>query len=441
MAPYYLGIDVSKGYADFIMLNENKQIVEQNFQLDDTFEGHQQLYSFLDQFFKDNQDAFVYAAVESTGGYENNWFATLHKLQHLFDLKVARLNPCGVNHNSKAGLQRIITDKLSAKFIAEYMITHADKVCYQAQDYFYPIRKKWNFIKSLTKEKVKFLNQLEPLLYEANPELLVYCKDGVPQWVLKLLQLFPTAKHLKKASVQQLDQIPYISETKANKLIKQAQTTIASADDELTANTIITLATEILRLEKLITQQVQLLKQHRSFPEVQLLKTFKSIGDFSAIGLLIAIGPVQRFASKKQLASFVGIHPVFKSSGDGISGIHMSKQGRKQARAILFMIAMTAIRQNPLIREIYIRNLKKGKTKMDAIGVCMHKILRIVYGMLKHNQPFDPEIDRRNQIKSLEKKVVVANEKIRRFQKPDKLAPISRRQNIKRKEQEQSQNE
>ena len=39
MKKYYLGIDVSKGYADFIMLDANKKCVLENFQLDDTFEG------------------------------------------------------------------------------------------------------------------------------------------------------------------------------------------------------------------------------------------------------------------------------------------------------------------------------------------------------------------------------------------------------------------
>ena len=36
----YVGIDVSKGYADFIVLNHEKKIVETNFQLDDNHIGH-----------------------------------------------------------------------------------------------------------------------------------------------------------------------------------------------------------------------------------------------------------------------------------------------------------------------------------------------------------------------------------------------------------------
>ena len=121
MSNYYLGIDVSKGYADFIMINQKKQVVEPNFQLDDTFDGHNKLFMFLDHFCQNYQDATIFAAVESTGGYENNWFHSIHQFQQHFNLKLARLNPKGVNHHSKAGLNRIITDKLSAKNIAEYL--------------------------------------------------------------------------------------------------------------------------------------------------------------------------------------------------------------------------------------------------------------------------------------------------------------------------------
>ena len=47
MKPFYLGIDVSKGYADFMIINSKKQPVVQGFQLDDTFDGHRSLYNIL----------------------------------------------------------------------------------------------------------------------------------------------------------------------------------------------------------------------------------------------------------------------------------------------------------------------------------------------------------------------------------------------------------
>ena len=76
--------------------------------------------------------------------------------------------------------------------------------------------------------------------------------------------------------------------------------------------------------------------------------------------------------------------------------------------------------------------------KMATIGLCMHKILRIIYGMLKHNTAFDPEVDRKNREKMAKGHKRVRQDKNRRYQDFDPKAPISRRQKMKRKEWEQS---
>jgi hypothetical protein len=319
------------------------------------------------------------------------------------------------------------------------MIKHPEKIDYESDDYFGTLKRKWQFIQTLVKQRTRLLNQLEKLLYIANPDVLTYCRDGVPQWVLRLLQKYPTAKQLARAKIKTVTAIPYIKEQTAKELVHASRLSIASADDDLTADSIVIMAKEIRHLDQLVTKQTQSLAEKCALPELELLKTFSAIGDSSAIGLLLEIGAVQRFSSAKKLAAFFGLHPKFKISGDGTTGIRMSKEGRKAPRAILYMVALAAINHNPLIREVYEQNLAKGKCKMDAIGVCMHKILRIIYGMLKHNQPFDPEVDRKNRAKRLHKKPNVTKNINRRFQQPDDKAPISRRQTKKRKEQKLSQ--
>jgi len=67
------------------------------------------LCSELSKFVEQNEDTKIFAAVESTGGYENNWINLLIRLQNSLPIQAARLNPLGVHANSKAGLQRIIT--------------------------------------------------------------------------------------------------------------------------------------------------------------------------------------------------------------------------------------------------------------------------------------------------------------------------------------------
>jgi transposase len=442
MNNFYLGADASKGYADFVILDSSKHVVKQNFQLDDTFEGHAKLYEILATFFQHHPDCMLYAALESTGGYENNWLYFLADLSSRFPIEVARLNPYGVNKNAQASMKRNKTDKISARDIAEYLIAHAENVSYETYDPLAPLKEQWKYINLLTKQKVQLLNVFEKNIYKANPELLIYCKNGVPRWLLKLVQQFPTAACLAEVSAEQLATISYISIKKARVLIKRAQNSIASTNNPIIADRVQHQATEIINKDNNIKKQKKLLQQNiKVIPEkIRLLRTFKGIGIYSAVGLLIVIGDVNNFPTAKKLACYFGVHPVHKKSGDGSWNWRMSKKGSAVARQILFMVAFSAIRHNPLIKEIYANCQKRGMKKMAAIGLCMHKILRIVYGMLKYNKPFDPEIDRQNQKRQLAKFPLISKNYTRRHQGYDSAAPISRRQDKKRKQQLQANN-
>ncbi|MBU4445475.1 MAG: hypothetical protein L6422_10920 [Candidatus Marinimicrobia bacterium] len=65
MNEYFLGIDASKGYADFVLLDSQKVTVEENYQIDDTFKGHGILYEILFQFVQGHPDSIVYAGIVS----------------------------------------------------------------------------------------------------------------------------------------------------------------------------------------------------------------------------------------------------------------------------------------------------------------------------------------------------------------------------------------
>jgi transposase len=441
MQRYYLGIDVSKGYADFIILNEHKKVIVDNFQLDDTSEGHSLLYEHLMNFLKEHKESIICSAVESTGGYENNWYNSLLAFQGSLNIQTARLNPLGVYHNQKAGMKRNVTDKISAQNVAEFMIAHPDKVSYQAEDYLASLRKQWGFIKMLTKQSTQLLNQLESLLYSANPDIMRYCKEGVPGWVLNLLVKYPTALNLARAKSSVVARIPYISADKAEMLIINAKGSIASATDDVTQQLITATVKQIIHLKKTIKDQTKVMGSACAVPEVDILKSFIGISDYSAIGLILNIQSVNRFKTSKKLAAFFGLQPKLKISGDGTAVVRMSKEGRREPRQILFMVAMTAIKSNPLISEIYQERINKGMKPMAAIGLCMHKILRIIYGMLKNNTTFNPVIDHGNRKRSVQKKKPIKENKNRRYQDYDPNAPISRRQKVKRMEQEQSQSD
>ncbi|MBW2673326.1 MAG: IS110 family transposase [Deltaproteobacteria bacterium] len=311
---------------------------------------------------------------------------------------------------------------------------------YQQEDSLASLRRQWGFVRLLVKQKTQILNQFESLLYTASPELITYCKSGVPAWLLKLLKQYPTAAKPAKAKASSVARTPYVTADRAKKLVDQAKKSIASATDETTGKLVSAMAEQIIRMEETIRIQTQQMVKQCAIPEIALLKTFPGISDASAIGLMLEIQSVKRFSSVKKLAAFFGLHPAFKTSGDGTSSVRMSKQGRKEPRKILFMVAMVSLTADPHIREIYEAHTEKGMKKMAAIGLCMHKILRIIYGMLKNNQAYDSQVDQENRENRTTREAThTAKNENRRYEMFNQQAPISRRQNNKRKEWEQSQ--
>lgn len=437
MTEYFLGCDVSKGYADFIILDSAKRGIVNTFQLDDTIQGHTALKKVIHNLIRKIPTMQLFAGVESTGGYENNWLEAFRRLGATYPIKSARINPCGVKKYSDAGLTRTITDAVSARTVAEYMIVHRSKISFDQDDPFYTLRRQWAYMSLLKKQQSQLHNQLLQFLYTANSSVLMYCRRSIPQWVMTLLLQYPTANRLAKAQIRTLRKIPFVSDELAKKMKQQAKQDIASLSDTVTEAVIIQSIKQIKMVESAIrTMEKNLEKEWGRHPTIVLLTSFKGIAFISALGLLINIKDVNLFPTAKHLASYFGLHPLYKQSGDGTWGHHMSKRGRVQPRAILFMVAMAAITHNPLIKDVYQKHRARNMKPLAALGVCMHKILRIVYGMLKSNTPFDPEIDRRNQKKYQSGKRknnhALHDQKKRRLQQFDSTAPVSRRQAKKR---------
>jgi hypothetical protein len=167
----------------------------------------------------------------------------------------------------------------------------------------------------------------------------------------------------------------------------------------------------------------------------QLLCTAKGVGAWSAAAFLIELGDFSRFVSADQIASFYGVHPSFKKSGDGLFKVKMSKQGNSKMRAILYLIAHNMVMHNPYFKSLYAKHKAKGKSHRSVMGILMHKALRMFWGMLKNNTAFDEKIDQKNQEKQPENQSLVheISPKARRYQPLSLNAPISRSNSKKRK--------
>jgi transposase len=437
----FLGIDVSKGYADFLLLDDHKNSLEEGFQLDDNLLGRQQLKDLIHQWFSKGMKE-LYCGLESTGGYENNWYSLLKNLSKEMNVQVVRLNARAVKAVSDASLKRTITDAVSAHNIASYLISFPEKISYkqaglEQTNQFKEGRQHYSYIRMLLKQKVQFSNQLEKLLYQHFGEILVYCRHGIPGWLLRMLSRYPCAEAVVKTGVKKLSAIKGISGDKAQALIHKSNQSGQKITPQI-QHIIAVTAKEILHKEELIQQEKGYLKDlYAQSEEVKLLESIKCIAVETGVLLMLEIENINRFESSKSIAAYFGVHPTFKQSGDGTWGSHMSKKGRGEIRAALYMAALSGIRWNSILKQLYARYRAKGMKHYQAMGVVMHKLLRIIYGVLKNKTPFDPVVDQQNVLKAAEKQQQqnTSEQKKYRYQVQSMEAPISRRAAEKRKKQ------
>lgn len=125
----------------------------------------------------------------------------------------------------------------------------------------------------------------------------------------------------------------------------------------------------------------------------QLLLSIPGIGETTIAVVLAFVSNVNDFENAKHLASFIGLNPKQCQSGSSVfKKTRLSKTGNSRLRKALFMPAVVAKKHNPLVKLTYDRLLSAGKSKMCAIGAAMRKLAHLIYGILKSQKPFNPQL-------------------------------------------------
>lgn len=121
----------------------------------------------------------------------------------------------------------------------------------------------------------------------------------------------------------------------------------------------------------------------------ELLESIPGIGTTSASSLIAEIQDLQKFRSSRMLAAHAGLCPQIRQSGTSIRSSSLSPIGNRALRQIFYMPALSAMRHNPVIIAFAQRLRERGKRPMQIVVAVMHKLLLIVYGVLKSQRPFE----------------------------------------------------
>ena len=132
----------------------------------------------------------------------------------------------------------------------------------------------------------------------------------------------------------------------------------------------------------------------KDIPELKqkcdLLRSIPGIGKITAYQLIAEI-PFAQFETVNQLVAFAGLNPRQHQSGTFKGKTPISKMGSARLRKALYFPAISAMTWNPFILPLAQPLKHKGHSQLSIICAAMRKLLHLAFGVIKHNQPFDPK--------------------------------------------------
>lgn len=312
-----LGIDVSKGSLDVILVIEDRQWHK-------VFANEPDGYATLQSWLVKQTADPIHVCLEATGQYGDGVANYLYEQGH----RVSVVNPARIKRYGDSKLHRNKTDKADAALIAEF--------CQKEKPAFWkPMSEQQRHLRALER-------RLAVLQASKQQERNRQDSGEKDPWVLADLQA-----HLD-----------YLEER-----IRTLRTAIQTYINENPA---------------LKSQQ-------------DLLVSIPGIGKITAASLLAELGDLSAFENAPQLAAFAGLNPLGFRSGSSVrKKTRISKQGRAFLRHILYMPAVVAKNHNPVVMALCTRLADRKLSNMAIIVAAMHKLLNIVFGVLKHQMPFDP---------------------------------------------------
>lgn len=141
-------------------------------------------------------------------------------------------------------------------------------------------------------------------------------------------------------------------------------------------------------IERAIEQLVKLYPSLKQ--QIALADSIPGVALITAATVIAELPPIEKVESAKAAVALFGLDPINKTSGKSVATKpRLSRMGSPRGRKALYMPALTALRCNPIIRDLGQRLRAKGRTGKYVVVAAMRKLLRLIYGVLKHGKAFD----------------------------------------------------
>jgi len=143
------------------------------------------------------------------------------------------------------------------------------------------------------------------------------------------------------------------------------------------------------QLKQVKNQILALVKSDNELDEkIKTVATINGVGVMTVIKVIAETDAFALIKNKNQLASYAGYDIVQDQSGTHKGKTKISKKGNAEIRSALYMPALSAIKYNKNLKQLYIRLCKIKINKKIAIIAVARKLLLLIYSLWKKNEKF-----------------------------------------------------
>ena len=135
-----------------------------------------------------------------------------------------------------------------------------------------------------------------------------------------------------------------------------------------------------------------IVKALRSSSDAERISQIQGVSEATASKILAAIKG-RSFSNKYKLTAFAGLDISVRQSGTSVHGKgKVTKRGNKFLRNTLFQAAWGLKMHNPEFQKLYEYHKAQGKHYYTCLIILARKLLHVIYGMLKYQSNFNPDL-------------------------------------------------
>ena len=384
----YVGIDVASEKHDICIMNGEGEIFKTIFTIKNCKTEYKKLLCTINDAKKFWNDSKVSIGIESTGVYSA---VLVNYLSEIEDLDIIYINPILTNmfqHSERVHYAK--TDATDAKGICMFLNSKNKRLLTYTKPLYHilEIKELSRETKRVSKQINKIANRLRGLLQRIFPELLNQLEDICSDSCLNFLIKYPTPSFIKnKRNFNDIYALTNGKRINLDPLIKLSKETIGT-NTEIDKIIVKGLATELKNLCDLKREYVAKLKYFASLYCVNLL-SIPGIGPINSCLILGEIGNINNFPNFDSLLAYAGLNPkVYESGKYKASGLSMSKKGSAYLRNAIISSSEIIVQNDEKFRAYFEKKISEGKKYKVAIGHVAKKLTRIIYYILKNNQPY-----------------------------------------------------